>query len=452
MRRRQRHDRPDGRVLGIGGVVVVLEEDVDDDSALRVGDQVDLAARVLALGPLELLGEAEAGSLQVAVRLVGAVRTTVGRVREVRDLVVAVAEGAGVEAERRVVRRAGGVDAADGHEEVAGSSGAVGGRAAVRALLAVMPPVGGTGGDVDRHRREDPGRRMPERRARNARQPPRATGADAGERASAARRRSDRAAHGVPTAAPGVDRRPGGIAERAGEIAGDRCDARPSRGERPGDHSPGVPRLGRHLVGRDEPDQLREIAHAEQALRVEIAVAEADAEVEPAGLVLGAGAAGGADDLAARDAIAGAHADAGEERVRRAEIAVVGDDDVQGAGDRAGERDHAVAGRPHGRPRRHREVDAAMTGAVRERRRLEGPRDRPVDGRQPHAAAAGWRRCGAGPARVTRDEERAKRRDRREGRPSPRGAAVGGAWALPWVEHDTARGSAGEGVTERSST
>src|SRR5215204_3181208 len=70
VRRRQRHDRPDGWVLGIGGVVVVLEEDVDDDSALRVGDEVDLAARMLALGPLELLGEAEAGSLQVTVRLV----------------------------------------------------------------------------------------------------------------------------------------------------------------------------------------------------------------------------------------------------------------------------------------------------------------------------------------------------------------------------------------------
>ena len=78
VRRRQGHDRPDGRVLGIGGVVIVLEEDVDDDSALRVGDQVDLAAGLLALGPLQLLGEAEAGSLQVAVRLVGAVRTTVG--------------------------------------------------------------------------------------------------------------------------------------------------------------------------------------------------------------------------------------------------------------------------------------------------------------------------------------------------------------------------------------
>ena len=77
VRRRQRHDRPDGRVLGIGGVVVVLEKGVDHDATLRVRDQIDLAARVLALRPLELLGEAEAGTLQVAVRLIGSVCTTV---------------------------------------------------------------------------------------------------------------------------------------------------------------------------------------------------------------------------------------------------------------------------------------------------------------------------------------------------------------------------------------
>ena len=167
------------------------------------------------------------------MRLVGTVCTTVGRVREVRDLVVAVAEGAGVEGEGRVVRRPGGVDAAHRHEEMPGSSGAVGERAAVRALLAVLPPVGGTGGDVDRHRSDDPGRRMPDRRARNARQPARATGADACERAGAARRCPGRAAQGVPTAAPGVDGRTGSIAERTGEIAGDRCDTRSTRGERP---------------------------------------------------------------------------------------------------------------------------------------------------------------------------------------------------------------------------
>jgi hypothetical protein len=168
----------------------------------------------------------------------------------------------------------------------------------------------------------------------------------------------------------------------------------------------GVPRLGRRLVSGDEPDQLREIADAEESLRVEVAVAEADAEVEPAGLVLGAGAAGGADDLTARDAVPRPHTDGFEEGVGRAEIAVVGDDDVQGAGDRAGERDHAVAGRPHGRARRHREIDAAMPGAVCERRRLKRPDDRPVDRRQPHAAAAGRRRGGARPARVASDKER----------------------------------------------
>ena len=65
------------------------------------------------------------------------------------------------------VQMADALDTAHRNEEMPGSSGAVGGSAAVRALLAVMPPVGGTGGDVDRHRREDPGRKMPDRRARN---------------------------------------------------------------------------------------------------------------------------------------------------------------------------------------------------------------------------------------------------------------------------------------------
>src|SRR5207237_8391692 len=101
VRGRQRHDRADRRVRGIAGVVVVLQEDVDDDSTLRVRDEVDLAARVPALGLLQLFGEAEAGSLQIAVRLLRAVRTAVGRVREGPDLVVAVAKGAGSEAERR---------------------------------------------------------------------------------------------------------------------------------------------------------------------------------------------------------------------------------------------------------------------------------------------------------------------------------------------------------------
>ena len=65
---------------------------------------------------------------------------------------------------------------------------------------------------------------MPDRGTRNARQPARATGADARERAGDTRRCPGRAAHGFPTAAPGVDGRAASIAERTGEIAGDGCD------------------------------------------------------------------------------------------------------------------------------------------------------------------------------------------------------------------------------------
>ena len=54
--------------------------------------------------------------------------------------------------------------------------------------------------------------------------------------------------------------------------------------------------------------------------------------MEPLDVVLWSGAPGGADDLAARDAVPRAHADAGEEGVRRAEVAVMGDDNMQRAG------------------------------------------------------------------------------------------------------------------------
>src|SRR5204862_218605 len=161
-----------------------------------MGDEVHLPARVLALGLLELLSEAEAGSLQIAVRLLGAVRTAVGRVREVPDLVVAVAEGAGIEAERRLVRRSRGVDSTHGQEE------------------------------------------------------------------------------------------------------------------------------------------LREITRREETLRVDVPVAEAHSEMEPLDVVLGSGAPRGADDLAALDAVPRSHADPGEERIRRAEVAVVRDDYMQRARDR----------------------------------------------------------------------------------------------------------------------
>src|SRR5918994_157394 len=141
-------------------------------------------------------------------------------------------------------------------------------------------------------------------------------------------------------------------ARRAGEVASDRAHARAARAQRsPGRDAAGVPRLGRGLVGGHEPDQLREVARVEETLWVEVAVTEAHAEVEATGLVFRSRAAGDADDLAADDTLSGAGGDAGEEGIGGAELARVGDDHVQRAGDRAGERHLPVARGAHRRSR-----------------------------------------------------------------------------------------------------
>src|SRR5262249_12709984 len=136
--------------------------------------------------------------------------------------------------------------------------------------------------------------------------------------------------HHVPAPATGVERAPRGVAERPRQVAGDGSNAGAPRSQRSGRvRAAGIPGLGRQLVDGYEPDELREVADLEELPGIDVTVAEADAEVEPARVVLRPAAPGGADDLAARDAIAFVHRDDGEEGVGRTETAVVGDDDVQ---------------------------------------------------------------------------------------------------------------------------
>ena len=81
------------------------------------------------------------------------------------------------------------------------------------------------------------------------------------------------------------------------------------------------PRGLARFVGRDEVHQLGEVVGPEQLHRVDVAVAEAQPEVEHSpvvvAVVVGARPAGGAEHVAARHRLPGAHRDRGEERVRR---------------------------------------------------------------------------------------------------------------------------------------
>lgn len=111
-----------------------------------------------------------------------------------------------------------------------------------------------------------------------------------------------------------------------------------------------------------------------QRLGVDVGVAPASADVE----------AGPAhpDDLAPTDALAGAHLDFGQERVRRADAVTVTDGDVQAPGHGSGEGDHAVGGSSHGGPRRRLVLDSPVPRQPRSRRRPEGIGDRGVDRRR----------------------------------------------------------------------
>ena len=178
----------------------------------------------------------------------------------------------------------------------------------------------------------------------------------------------------------GVARVVGAVAPRSTSPPGvgrcsDDCNARRSPAGRPRG-------LGGVVRGH-EVHELGEVVGAEQQHRVDVAVADAQPEVEharrrgrsPAPPVVPDARRPGSTGWPVRTA------DRREERVRGAQTAGVGDGDVQRAGDRTGEADDAVVGGAHGRARRGGEVDAAVAGAVVGARRLERlapPRRRPV--------------------------------------------------------------------------
>ena len=156
------------------------------------------------------------------------------------------------------------------------------------------------------------------------------------------------------------------------------------------------------------------------------------------------GATGSSDDLAAADVLAGSHVRRGEERVRRADAALVGDDDVQRAGDVAGERDGAVVRRTDRGAACSGEVDAAVPGCVFGDRGDERSHDRAADRRDPLGLLRGDGSVDDG-ARDERDDRceddtRGARRTERAHRPSPdaqmdrgRREEAGAAMAWRWV-------------------
>ena len=84
--------------------------------------------------------------------------------------------------------------------------------------------------------------------------------------------------------------------------------------------------------------------------------------------------------LTLRDNLALLHKHGAEERVGRAEAAVVIYRDEQASADRADERDRSGCSGDHRGADRRSEVDAAVAGRVRGRRLFEVPGDRAVDG------------------------------------------------------------------------
>ena len=125
VRRRERDDGAERRQRRVGRVVRELEERVDHHPALRVRDEVDLAARMRAGEGAELVAQSVPLGDEIRPGVGRAVRAAAGPVGEPADLAAVVAEGRGVEAERRAGRVVGvAVDAADREEEVARAAAA----------------------------------------------------------------------------------------------------------------------------------------------------------------------------------------------------------------------------------------------------------------------------------------------------------------------------------------
>ena len=421
--------------------------------------------------------EAEGVDRDRTVGVVRGVRAAVGRVRVVADLalVAVVAERLRRRARRsaRDPGQPGAVDPGDDHHAVRGSTGAVGRGRVVGAL-------GGDGVDEASPDLDDVERQHPDRRSGPGRAPA-PTGARACDEtvvSTVVRSPADARGLAMPVVAS-RNRRPASTASldavadpvptSQAALDGAAESGTPCRTSRRTWSRPrSTPRTGRRqvqrrlerapLVGRrprglggiargHQAHELGEVVGPEQQHRVDVAVADAQAEVQHAAVVVGADAAGDARPRRRGSPVA-RRARATDERneyeVRRSPpCATV---DVQRAGDRAGEADDAVVGGADGRAGRGGEVDAAVPGGVRRSSALERPHHLPVD--RPHhppvsSGAARAAQCRTRPRRRT---QRRVRRVRRATTNARRCAATCSTHGQPRGRWTTRHGEAPEEV------
>ncbi len=352
------------------------------------------------------------------------------------DVVVLVAEGLRVETEAATGRGLRAVDASDRHQGVPRPAGAVGLGRVLGALLLdpldeALAHLDQVGHDVAQGRVEERVRELPRRRSR-------------------ARRASHGAVRRPPSRAGHRPRRPNGAARGPCRARATVCSAVHS--------APSHTAVTASPIERDAVAAtavvIAAVARGRSGSRSEVGPGrEGEPEVGRVGLALGAsprtrrtadrrgragpapsGRAGGTGPSGRRsahrsggrsarrpararrrmppacprtcprvDALAGAHRDRAQERIRRPQPAVVRDDDVQRAGDVTGERDRPVAGGAYLRSGGGHEVHAAMAGAVRPGRFARNGRvTAPATGRD-HSGAGSWAsRTTAARARVGR--------------------------------------------------
>ena len=289
-----------------------------------MGDEVDLAAGLLALHPPQLRGE-EGGRLDDrAVGVVLGVAAAVVGVGEVPDLALGlvVAERVDVQVDGGplVPCRPGAVDAGDDHHAVRGATGAVG---SGRVAAVGVDRVHEASADGDEVERDLPGRRARQRARGDAgasdriaatrRGPPRSDRRAASlARSVVASRKSTPAStdspawspsqlptsHTASTASPMNGR---SVSQSSASVYA----APPAPGAWPGAGSRSEAWRSRcstrrrpcglvWLVGRDEVHQLGEVVRTEELHRIDVAVTDAQPEVEHGPFVVAVGRVGGA--------------------------------------------------------------------------------------------------------------------------------------------------------------
>ncbi len=310
--RRERDHVAERWERAVAGVVVAGEEHVDHEAALRVRDEVDLATGVLPLHRAQLLGEERGRFADRSVRVVLRVATAVARVGEVANLALGcvVAERVDVEIDGgpAVPRRPRAVDPGDDHDAVQGTAGAVGGG---RVAAVGGHAVGEAPPDGDEVEGDLAGRRVGER-AGGERRERLHRGQGVERRGTEVVERVGREVGGrVEEVDPAVERDAGVVAEpgadvahRVERVADERqvgvavvavgVRTRPARtrdreaeGRLQVTPFPfGRPRGLTRFVGGDEVHELGEVVGPEQLHRVDVAVADAQPEVEHSPIVI----------------------------------------------------------------------------------------------------------------------------------------------------------------------